>query len=114
MYQTVCDHHEWIEAGYKDTAGNSSTITQCRKCGQIFDQIPVPTPSEGAVERKEEGLEDIAKRFQKECHNTVKIITSNSDNPSDIECQDAINVFLYRKLAELQFQINQLQTPNHV
>lgn len=47
---------------------------------------------------------DAAKEIQEECHKTVEYIVAHTENCNH---QDATNVFIFRKLAELQLQINQ-------
>lgn len=48
-------------------------------------------------------LENLSKEIQQECHQTVEAIKKQNNL---IDYQDATNVFLFRKLAELQLQIN--------
>lgn len=54
-------------------------------------------------------IEDKAKAIQQECHRTVEFIIKNAQTP--VTVQDATNVFLYRKIAELEEMISSLQTP---
>ena len=41
IVQKVCEHCEWIEVNYSDSAGNNSTTMQCRFCGKL---LPTPAP----------------------------------------------------------------------
>ena len=56
-------------------------------------------------ESQEEKLETIAEEIQKECHQKVEAIKAQNNL---IDYQDATNVFLFRKIAELQIQIKNL------
>jgi predicted nucleic acid-binding protein len=53
-------------------------------------------------------VNEIAESIQRECHQSIKFIADNSGDK--VSYQDATNVFLMRKLAELQFEVNYLNT----
>lgn len=57
-------------------------------------------------DKEERQLQDIAESIQSECHRTVEYVKDNSNNFS---YPDATNVFIFRKLAELQLEINKLK-----
>ena len=50
-------------------------------------------------------LETITEEIQKECHVMIELVASKTDTPN---YQDITNVFLFRKIAELQIQIKNL------
>ena len=55
-------------------------------------------------------IDDLAERFQKDCHKTVETIFENHKFIPDAgSVQDATNVWLFRKLAELQLEINDVK-----
>ena len=49
----------------------------------------------------------LAEQFQKDCHQVVEEVLRDEKKMS---YQDATNIFLFNKLAELQIQINDLKT----
>lgn len=49
-----------------------------------------------------------AKVIQIECHKTVEYLMREG-NKNNIRVQDAVNVFFYRKLAELNLEIKNLK-----
>ena len=55
---------------------------------------------------KNQQIFDLAEHIQEECHKTVEYIMANSPK---VEHQDAVNVFIFRKLAEIQIQIKELR-----
>lgn len=52
-----------------------------------------------------ETLQDLAEKIQQECHATVEFLLKHNEK---LNHQDATNVFLYKKLAEIQFTLNQV------
>jgi hypothetical protein len=52
-------------------------------------------------------LAQIAQDIQQECHASVEYVINNSE--SQVSVQDATNVFLYRKLAEMELRIRNLE-----
>lgn len=50
-------------------------------------------------------VQAIAESFQKECHKAVEEIIKESNN-QNLTVQDCTNVWMFRKLAELQFLLN--------
>lgn len=46
--------------------------------------------------------------IQAECHKTVENIKSNC-KPEDFDYNDAANVFIFKKLAELQLRIQEME-----
>lgn len=59
---------------------------------------------------KNQQIFDLAEHIQEECHKTVEYIMANSPK---VEHQDAVNVFIFRKLAEIELQIKELITDVH-
>ncbi len=53
----------------------------------------------------------MAKHIQLECHKTVEVIIN--DQKAKVDVQDATNVFIFRKLAEYELRIEQLES-NHI
>ena len=51
-------------------------------------------------------LSSTAATFQKDCHETVEMIFDRKKER--VQYQDATNVWIFRKLAELQVQISEL------
>ena len=56
-------------------------------------------------EEQENLIQTKAEEFQDECHAIVEKIKANTS----VAYQDATNVFIFRKLAELQFEIDELR-----
>ena len=56
-------------------------------------------------EEQENLIQTKAEEFQDECHAIVEKIKANTS----VAYQDATNVFIFRKLAELQFEIDALK-----
>jgi hypothetical protein len=56
-------------------------------------------------EEQENLIQTKAEEFQDECHAIVEKIKANTS----VTYQDATNVFIFRKLAELQFEIDELK-----
>jgi hypothetical protein len=50
----------------------------------------------------------LAEQFQKDCHQIVEAAIKEADTP--VSYQDATNMFLFNKLAELQMEILRLRT----
>ena len=53
----------------------------------------------------QEEILTIAEKFQDECHATINSIMIEKD----VSYQDATNVWMFKKLAELQHEINMLK-----
>ncbi len=59
---------------------------------------------------KEKDIDDLAEHFQRSCHETVSYVMKHQKTlPDNGSVQDATNVWLFRKLAELQIEINELK-----
>lgn len=54
---------------------------------------------------QEKLIQEKAEEFQDECHSLVGLIKSNTS----VGYEDATNVFIFRKLAELQIEIDTLK-----
>ena len=50
-----------------------------------------------------EEINKLAERFQEDCHKSAEVIMSDNKK---ISYQDATNVWIFRKLAELQHEID--------
>lgn len=50
-----------------------------------------------------------AEQLQKECHNIVAEIVLNQKKDTQITTQDGTNVFMFKKLAELELRIEKLE-----
>lgn len=62
----------------------------------------------------EEGhIQKLAEEFQQECHEMVELIKKSTENGvtkhNGISYQNATNVWIFKKLAEMQHQIDQLK-----
>lgn len=57
------------------------------------------------MDSKEKQIQEIAEELQLDCHATVKAVM----DATRANCQDATNVWVFMRLAELQFEINQLK-----
>lgn len=66
---------------------------------------PTPVLVEGKEVKGESPLLDLAEKFQEECHSLTKNVIHL--NPK-ISVQDATNVWIFNKLAELQLLITHL------
>ncbi len=53
----------------------------------------------------EEAVRDIAMSFQKECHESVRVVLKHFPGA---DMNTAINAWMFRKLAELKLQIDSL------
>jgi hypothetical protein len=53
----------------------------------------------GALEPKQETIEEVTKQIQNDCHTFTKLVVPN------VSYQDATNTFLFMKLAELTLKI---------
>ena len=87
MYQTVCDHHEWTEATYTDIAGNTSTVSQCKKCGQMLPtehSTLQPTPSEGAVP-EQQIIDAVNKAVSNSTHEEKKDKSGHKSDASELK-----------------------------
>jgi len=51
---------------------------------------------------------ELAERFQKDCHQIVETIYKEMESEG-LSYQDAVNIFIFNKLAELQIQIDNLK-----
>ncbi len=58
---------------------------------------------------KSTDVNDLAEYFQNDCHRHVDYVIERSLIPDKGLVQDATNVWLFRKLAELQLEINELK-----
>jgi len=56
---------------------------------------------------KAEFINEQAEIIQEESHNMIDVVFSGKENISNY--QDVTNVFFYRKLAEMQYEINKLK-----
>jgi hypothetical protein len=56
-------------------------------------------------------LEELTENLQNDCHKTVTAIIEGSqiEGKPDVTYQDATNVWLFKKLAELELLIEELQ-----
>ena len=52
----------------------------------------------------------ITEEIQMECHRTVEGIMNNMVNNKEISVQDATNVYFYKKLADFEYRLRQLET----
>lgn len=57
-------------------------------------------------------LEKITHDIQWECHETVNGIF-NSKPSKNVNHQDAVNVFFYKKLAEFEYRLRELENTKH-
>lgn len=60
------------------------------------------------MDAQEKIIYDLAGHFQKDCHKTVELIFSHPTN-GKIDTQDATNVWMFKKLAELTVRIADLE-----
>lgn len=60
---------------------------------------------------QEQILQQTAEHFQEDCHRTVEVIMLDNKSGAMIP-QDATNVWLYRKLAEMEIRIKELESIN--
>ena len=60
----------------------------------------------------EERIQVKTGELQMECHSLVQNIINQSEDKSSIKYQDAFNVWLFMKLAELEIKINDLNNLN--
>ena len=51
-------------------------------------------------------IRQIANHFQEDCHKAVEVVLTETEGKSSY--QDATNVWIFRKMAELQLQIEQI------
>lgn len=58
---------------------------------------------------KSTDVNDLAEYFQNDCHRHVDYVIERSLIPDKGLVQDATNVWLFRKLAEMQLKINELE-----
>lgn len=58
------------------------------------------------MKNKEDLIQKRAEKLQEECHTTVEFIKENN---SIIGYQDATNVWMFRKLAELELEVETLK-----
>lgn len=57
----------------------------------------------------ENKLEEKAKEIQNECHKAVELAFKERELFNNFSYQDATNVFIFRKLAEYELRIKQLE-----
>lgn len=58
------------------------------------------------MQKQKELIQKRAEKLQEECHAALEIIKGNN---STIDYQDAVNVWMYTKLAELELQVEYLK-----
>lgn len=58
------------------------------------------------MKKQEELIQKRAEKLQEECHTIVEFVKENN---SMMGYQDATNVWMFRKLAELELQIDELK-----
>jgi hypothetical protein len=56
----------------------------------------------------QEKVYDLTASIQKECHQTVEAAVNHPELKS-VTVQDATNVFLFKKLADLEYRVQQLE-----
>lgn len=56
-----------------------------------------------------EKVNQLTASIQQECHRTVEGIINHPDRKGPVDVQDATNVFLFKKLADLEYRVQQLE-----
>lgn len=71
------------------------------------------------MENKNDALEDITRDIQAECHKFVEYMVdelqkTKKHKNNKIENQDLVNIFFYKKLADIELRLRTLERKTHI
>lgn len=66
------------------------------------------------MNEKDKAINDLAEQFRLDCQNMVEIVLNKLRKPNNHSYDNATYVWLFRKLAELQLEINELKSNQHL